>query len=306
MTTSLFGRLKTGLARTRQTLWSGFGLFAKRKIDSDLFDELEAALLVADVGMETTDFLLTQLKTTVKRQQLTDGSALLNALKESMIDVLKPCETPLNLDCKPFFILVIGVNGAGKTTTIGKLAAQYQQQNKQVLLAAGDTFRAAAVEQLKTWSERANVPLIAQSTGADAAALIFDAFQAAKSRQVDVLIADTAGRLQNKAHLMEELKKIKRVVQKLDTAAPHEVLLVLDGSSGQNALIQAKLFHEALGVTGLIITKLDGTAKGGIALALAKQMALPIRFVGVGEGIEDLQPFNRQAFVDALFDSPTE
>ncbi len=302
MTPSLLNRLKSGLARTRQTLLSGFGLFGRRRIDAELFEELETALLTADVGVDTTQWLLDRVQTQVKRQQLTDGAALLTALKEAMVALLAPCDAPLVVEGKPFFVLVIGVNGAGKTTTLGKLAAQYRRQDKQVLIAAGDTFRAAAGEQLQAWATRADADFIGQAQGADAAALIFDAFQAARARQMEVLLADTAGRLQNKAQLMGELQKIQRVVKRLDAAAPHEVLLVLDGSSGQNALSQAKLFHEAVGVTGLVITKLDGTAKGGMALALAHQLPLPIRFIGVGEGIDDLQPFNRHAFVDALFD----
>ncbi|WP_427976745.1 signal recognition particle-docking protein FtsY, partial [Agarivorans sp.] len=274
-----------------------------RKIDDELFEELEEQLLVADVGVDTTLKIIEQLSSHVKRSELKDGEALYQQLKLDMGALLKQVEAPLDVSRSegPFVILMVGVNGVGKTTTIGKLAKQYQSQGKSVMLAAGDTFRAAAVEQLQVWGERNQIPVIAQHTGADSASVIFDAFQAAKSRNIDVLIADTAGRLQNKAHLMEELKKIVRVMKKLDDAAPHEVMLTIDASTGQNAISQANLFNQAVGLSGLTLTKLDGTAKGGVIFALADKFALPIRYIGVGEGIDDLREFEAQAFVDALF-----
>ncbi|MFP1830268.1 signal recognition particle-docking protein FtsY [Lonsdalea quercina] len=298
-----FSRLKRSLVKTRQNLGSGFvSLFRGKKIDDDLFEELEEQLLVADVGMDTTRKIIGSLTEHASRKQLKDAEALMALLKEEMAAILEKVDEPLNIEGKtPFVILMVGVNGVGKTTTIGKMARQYQAQGKSVMLAAGDTFRAAAVEQLQVWGERNNVPVVAQHTGADSASVIFDAIQAAKARGVDVLIADTAGRLQNKSHLMEELKKIVRVMKKLDDQAPHEVMLTLDASTGQNAVSQAKLFNEAVGLSGIALTKLDGTAKGGVIFAIADQFGIPIRYIGVGERIEDLRPFKADDFIEALF-----
>ncbi|MDI6538164.1 signal recognition particle-docking protein FtsY [Pantoea ananatis] len=298
-----FARLKRSLVKTRQNLGSGFiGLFRGKKIDDELFEELEEQLLIADVGVETTRRIITSLTQHADRKQLRDAEALYGLLKTEMADILAKVEEPLNVEGKtPFVILMVGVNGVGKTTTIGKLARQYQAEGKSVMLAAGDTFRAAAVEQLQVWGQRNNISVVAQHTGADSASVIFDAIQAAKSRGVDVLIADTAGRLQNKSHLMEELKKITRVMKKLDEQAPHEVMLTIDASTGQNAISQAKLFHEAVGLTGITLTKLDGTAKGGVIFSVADQFGIPIRYIGVGEGIEDLRPFKAEDFIEALF-----
>ena len=298
-----FARLKRSLLKTKENLGSGFiSLFRGKKIDDDLFEELEEQLLIADVGVETTRKIITSLTEGASRKQLRDAEALYGLLKEEMGDILAKVDEPLNVEGKtPFVILMVGVNGVGKTTTIGKLARQFEQQGKSVMLAAGDTFRAAAVEQLQVWGQRNNIPVIAQHTGADSASVIFDAIQAAKARRVDVLIADTAGRLQNKAHLMEELKKIVRVMKKLDEDAPHEVMLTIDASTGQNAISQAKLFHEAVGLTGITLTKLDGTAKGGVIFSVADQFGIPIRYIGVGERIEDLRPFNAGDFIEALF-----
>ncbi|ORM64815.1 signal recognition particle-docking protein FtsY [Pantoea rodasii] len=298
-----FARLKRSLVKTRENLGSGFiSLFRGKKIDDDLFEELEEQLLIADVGVETTRRIITNLTQQANRKQLRDAEALYGLLKAEMAGILDKVDQPLDVGGKaPFVILMVGVNGVGKTTTIGKLARQYQAQGKSVMLAAGDTFRAAAVEQLQVWGQRNNIPVVAQHTGADSASVIFDAIQAAKSRNVDVLIADTAGRLQNKAHLMEELKKITRVMKKLDGDAPHEVMLTLDASTGQNAVSQAKLFHEAVGLTGITLTKLDGTAKGGVIFSVADQFGIPIRYIGVGEGIEDLRPFKAADFIEALF-----
>ncbi|MCA6964225.1 signal recognition particle-docking protein FtsY [Pectobacterium carotovorum] len=298
-----FARLKRSLVKTRQNLGSGFiGLFRGKKIDDDLFDELEEQLLVADVGVETTRKIIGSLTEHASRRQLKDADTLFVKLKEEMAEILAKVDAPLNIEGKtPYVILMVGVNGVGKTTTIGKMARQFQAHGKSVMLAAGDTFRAAAVEQLQVWGQRNNVAVVAQHTGADSASVIFDAIQAAKARGVDVLIADTAGRLQNKAHLMEELKKIVRVMKKLDEDAPHEVMLTLDASTGQNAVSQAKLFNEAVGLTGITLTKLDGTAKGGVIFAIADQFAIPIRYIGVGEGIEDLRPFKADDFIEALF-----
>ncbi|MEH2922286.1 signal recognition particle-docking protein FtsY [Samsonia erythrinae] len=298
-----FARLKRSLVKTRQNLGSGFiGLFRGKKIDDDLFDELEEQLLVADVGVETTRKIITSLTEHASRRQLKDADTLFVKLKDEMAEILAKVDAPLNIEGKtPYVILMVGVNGVGKTTTIGKLARQFQAQGKSVMLAAGDTFRAAAVEQLQVWGQRNNVAVVAQHTGADSASVIFDAIQAAKARGADVLIADTAGRLQNKAHLMEELKKIVRVMKKLDEDAPHEVMLTLDASTGQNAVSQAKLFNEAVGLTGITLTKLDGTAKGGVIFAIADQFGIPIRYIGVGEGIEDLRPFKADDFIEALF-----
>ncbi|UAY96200.1 signal recognition particle-docking protein FtsY [Dickeya dadantii] len=298
-----FARLKRSLVKTRQNLGSGFvGLFRGKKIDDDLFDELEEQLLIADVGVETTRKIIDRLTEHASRKQLKDAEALIALLKAEMSDILAKVDAPLDIDSKtPFVILMVGVNGVGKTTTIGKLARQYQAQGKSVMLAAGDTFRAAAVEQLQVWGQRNNVPVVAQHTGADSASVIFDALQAARARGVDVLIADTAGRLQNKSHLMEELKKIVRVMKKLDENAPHEVMLTLDASTGQNAVSQAKLFNETVGLSGITLTKLDGTAKGGVIFAIADQFGIPIRYIGVGESIDDLRPFKADDFIEALF-----
>ena len=300
----LFARLKRGLMRTSENIGSGFiGLFRGKKIDDDLFEELEEQLLIADVGVETTTRLIKNLTEHASRKQLKDAEVLYDLLRDEMQKTLEPVAVPLepeNAD-GPFVILMVGVNGVGKTTTIGKLAKQYQQQGKSVMLAAGDTFRAAAVEQLQVWGQRNNIPVIAQHTGADSASVLFDALQAAKARNVDVLIADTAGRLQNKSHLMEELKKVVRVMKKLDVNAPHEVMLTLDASTGQNAISQAQLFQEAVGVTGITITKLDGTAKGGVIFAIADKFSIPIRHIGVGEQIDDLRTFNAKDFIEALF-----
>lgn len=299
-----FSRLRQGLAKTSQNLGAGLaGLFSGRKIDDELYEELETQLLLADVGVDTTQKLIRQLEQHADRKALKDSALLFDKLQQDMAALLHDVEQPLQPvnPAGPFVILMVGVNGVGKTTTIGKMAQQFKQQGKSVMLAAGDTFRAAAVEQLQVWGERNHIPVIAQHTGADSASVIFDAYQAAKARKVDVLIADTAGRLQNKAHLMEELKKIVRVLQKIDPAAPHEVMLTLDAGTGQNALNQAKVFNEAVQLTGISLTKLDGTAKGGVIFAIADQFKLPLRYIGVGEGIDDLRVFNSQDFIRALF-----
>jgi fused signal recognition particle receptor len=298
-----FARLKRSLLKTKENLGSGFiSLFRGKKIDDDLFEELEEQLLIADVGVDTTRKIIANLTEGASRKQLRDAEALYGLLKDEMSEILAKVEEPLNIEGKmPFVILMVGVNGVGKTTTIGKLARQFEQQGKSVMLAAGDTFRAAAVEQLQVWGQRNDIPVIAQHTGADSASVIFDAIQAAKARNVDVLIADTAGRLQNKSHLMEELKKIVRVMKKLDEDAPHEIMLTIDASTGQNAISQAKLFHEAVGLTGITLTKLDGTAKGGVIFSVADQFGIPIRYIGVGERIEDLRPFKSDDFIEALF-----
>ena len=275
------------------------------KIDDTVLDELETRLIGADVGVETTQRILSGLRKQVARSELADLQALLASLRSALIEILKPAAQALQVDAnkQPFVILVIGVNGAGKTTTIGKLAHRMLDEKRKVVLAAGDTFRAAAVEQLQVWGERNGVPVIAQATGADPAAVVFDAYQSAQARGAQVLIADTAGRLHTQANLMDELKKVKRVLARGDASSPHEVLLVLDASQGQNALQQAKLFHQAVGVTGVVVTKLDGTAKGGIVFSLADQLKLPIRFIGIGEGIDDFDVFNAENFVDALLKS---
>jgi fused signal recognition particle receptor len=280
-------------------------LLPGRKIDAEVLDELETRLITADVGVEASARILEELRRRVARKELNDVDALLNALQESMSQILKPVERALVIDpnAKPFVILVVGINGAGKTTTIGKLSARLLAEGKSVMLAAGDTFRAAAREQLEVWAERNNVPIVAQQSGAEPAAVIFDALQAARARNIDVLIADTAGRLHTQTHLMDELKKVKRVLARLDATAPHEVLLVLDGTIGQNAVAQAQEFNKGLGVTGLVITKLDGTAKGGVVLAIAQQLKIPIRFIGVGEQSEDFGVFNASEFVSALLKS---
>ena len=303
---SFFARLKQGLSKTSASLGEGMAslFLGKKVIDDDLMDEIETCLLTADVGVEATTAIIKSLTQKVARKQLTDSGALYKALQEELAELLRPVEQPLVIPAekKPFVILVVGVNGAGKTTTIGKLAKKLQLEGKKVMLAAGDTFRAAAVEQLQVWGERNQIAVIAQHTGADSASVIFDAVQAATARGMDVLIADTAGRLHTKDNLMEELKKVRRVIGKLDDTAPHEVLLVLDAGTGQNAINQAKQFHQTVNLTGLALTKLDGTAKGGVIFALAKQFALPIRYIGVGEGIDDLRTFEAEPFVRALFD----
>jgi len=299
-----FRRLRGGLAKTRSQLAAGIGnlLLGKKAIDDDVLEELETSLLRADVGIEATQRIMESLAQRVKRKQLADTVALHAALRNELIELLQPIARPLVVDAsaRPFVVLVVGVNGAGKTTTIGKLGKLWKADGKSVLLAAGDTFRAAAVEQLKTWGERNQIPVIAQQQGSDSASVVFDAVRAGQARGVDVVIADTAGRLQAKVNLMEELAKIKRVVGKLDARAPHAVLLVLDGSVGQNALSQVKEFDAAVGVSGLVVTKLDGTAKAGVLFAIAQRSPLPIHFVGVGEAAEDLRPFEPEAFVDAL------
>jgi len=303
---SFFDRVKSGLSRTKAGLTEQMTtLFAGNpEIDDDLMEEIETLLLMADIGVEATTEIIQRLTDRVERKQLSDGDALQAALKQELAELLEPVDQPLELqtDQSPMVILMVGVNGVGKTTTIGKLAKNYQAEGKSVMLAAGDTFRAAAVEQLQVWGDRNNVPVVAQHTGADSASVLFDALESAKAKNVDVLIADTAGRLQNKDNLMQELQKVVRVMQKLDPSAPHEVMLVLDAGTGQNAISQAKEFKEAVGVTGITLTKLDGTAKGGIIFAIAKQFGLPIRFIGVGEQADDLRPFEAKAFVEALFD----
>ena len=304
--TGLFARLREGLSRTRHSLTEGVVdlVLGSKTIDADLLEEIETMLLVADVGVDATREIIDSLTDQVARKQLNDAEALMAALHDRMQEILAPCSQPLAIpeDTRPYVILMVGINGAGKTTTIGKLTHRFQQQGLKVMLAAGDTFRAAAVEQLQTWGERNAVPVIAQQQGADSASVIYDALQAAQARAVDVLIADTAGRLHTQSNLMEELKKIKRVMGKLDDQVPHEVMLVVDAGTGQNALSQAQEFHQAVGLTGITLTKLDGTAKGGIIFAIAKQMGIPIRFIGVGEGIENLREFNAKEFVDALFE----
>ncbi|WP_262964986.1 signal recognition particle-docking protein FtsY [Methylobacter psychrophilus] len=302
---SLYLRLTSQLKRTRSGL---SGILAslpigQKEINDDFLEEIEASLLMADVGVDATSDIIRHLTQSVERHQLQDGVALSAALKQELLNIIKPCSLPLQIPIQdtPFVILVVGVNGAGKTTTIGKLAKRLQAQGHSVMLAAGDTFRAAAVEQLQVWGERNNIQVVAQHTGADSASVIYDALQSAKAKGIDVLIADTAGRLHTKSHLMDELKKVKRIMGKLDQAAPHEVLLVLDAGTGQNALSQAKLFNETVALTGMVLTKLDGTAKGGVIFALAKHTGIPIRFIGIGEGIDDLQDFDAELFVDALF-----
>lgn len=307
---SFFNRLKASLSRTKSNIGSGLsGLFRGKSIDDELYEELETQLLIADVGVDTTQKIIADLTEQVDRKQLKDGDALLEALKEHMSSLLSKVEKPLFDEINafsteqngPYVILMVGVNGVGKTTTIGKLAKQLQAQGKKVMLAAGDTFRAAAVEQLQVWGERNEIPVIAQHTGADSASVLFDAVEAAKARNVDVLIADTAGRLQNKDNLMQELKKVVRVMKKVSPQAPHEVMLTIDAGTGQNAISQASLFNEAVGLTGITLTKLDGTAKGGVIFSVADKLQLPIRFIGVGEGIDDLQTFASESFIQALF-----
>ncbi|EHK91575.1 signal recognition particle-docking protein FtsY [Aggregatibacter actinomycetemcomitans] len=299
-----FSRLLKGLVKTKQNIGAGFrSFFLGKKIDDDLFEELEEQLLIADIGVPTTTKIINNLTQHASRQQLQNADSLYQQLKLEMGEILKPVAQPLHIDGskKPYVILMVGVNGVGKTTTIGKLARKFQMEGKSVMLAAGDTFRAAAVEQLQVWGERNHIPVVAQSTGSDSASVIFDAMQSAAARNIDILIADTAGRLQNKNNLMDELKKIVRVMKKYDESAPHEIMLTLDAGTGQNAISQAKLFHEAVGLTGISLTKLDGTAKGGVIFAIADQFNLPIRYIGVGEKIEDLREFNAEEFIAALF-----
>jgi fused signal recognition particle receptor len=304
--TGLFARLKAGLSKTRGNLTDGVAnlLLGRKQIDDELLEDLETQLLIADVGVEATGTIIGDLTQRVARKQLGDAEALIAALKEDMRSLLTPVSRPLEIDPahKPYVLLMVGVNGVGKTTTIGKLARRLQADGLSVMLAAGDTFRAAAVEQLQVWGERNDIPVIAQHQGADSASVIYDAVEAARARNVDVLIADTAGRLHTQSNLMDELKKIKRVIGKVDPTAPHEAMLVVDAGTGQNALNQARLFNEAVGLTGITLTKLDGTAKGGILFALAGQFGIPIRFIGVGESIEDLRVFDADEFVDALFE----
>lgn len=300
-----YGRLKTGLSRTGSQLASGLGdlFLGKKAIDQELLDALEEHLIMADVGMAATARIVSDITDRVSRRELSDGDAVMAATKGALNAIISPCERPMDTaSATPYVILVVGVNGAGKTTTIGKLAHRFKAEGKRVMLAAGDTFRAAAVEQLQAWGERNDVPVIAQHTGADSASVLFDAVQSAKAKGVDILIADTAGRLQNKAHLMDELEKVVRVMRKIDPALPHETLLVLDAGTGQNAVSQAEQFDASVGVTGLVLTKLDGTARGGVIFAIAERLQRPIRFIGVGEGAEDLQPFVAGDFVTALFD----
>jgi len=299
-----FSRLKRGLGRTSDTLVQGLGnvFLGRKEIDAELLEELESRLLLADVGVDATVDIIDRLTRRVSRKELTEPSALQAALKEELLNLLQPCELALSVSGHtPYVMLMVGVNGVGKTTTIGKLARRFMDEGRSVMLAAGDTFRAAAVEQLQVWGERNQVPVIAQHTGADSASVIFDALQAARSRKVDILIADTAGRLHNKDNLMEELKKVVRVMGKLDPSAPHEVMLVLDAGTGQNALAQADHFRQWVGVSGITLTKLDGTAKGGVIFAIAKKLGLPIRFIGIGEAAEDLRPFEAEPFIEALF-----
>ena len=299
-----FSRLVKGLLKTKQNIGAGFrSFFLGKKIDDELFEELEEQLLIADIGVPTTSKIIKNLTEHASRKELQDAELLYQQLKVEMADILEPVAQPLEIDStkKPYVILMVGVNGVGKTTTIGKLARKFQAEGESVMLAAGDTFRAAAVEQLQVWGERNHIPVVAQSTGSDSASVIFDAMQSAAARNIDILIADTAGRLQNKNNLMDELKKIVRVMKKYDETAPHEIMLTLDAGTGQNAISQAKLFNEAVGLTGISLTKLDGTAKGGVIFAIADQFKLPIRYIGVGEKIEDLREFNAKEFIEALF-----
>jgi len=296
-------RLKLGLAKTRNQLGSQLaGLFGGGKIDAEIYEELESILLTADVGISATEFLLDDIKNRVKRQSLDDTAQLKTALKEALSDLLSPLQQPLVTSThKPFIIMLAGVNGAGKTTTIGKLAKHFQSQGKSVLIAAGDTFRAAAREQLQVWGERNNVHVVAQSSG-DPAAVMFDAINSALAKNIDIVLADTAGRLPTQLHLMDEIAKVKRVMDKALPGAPHEVLLVLDSNTGQNAVNQVRIFDDALGVTGLVLSKLDGTAKGGVIAAIAQARPIPIRYIGIGEAIDDLRPFNAAEFIDAMLD----
>ncbi len=298
-------RLASKLSRTSSSFGDGLGrlLLGKKEIDDELLEEIETQLLLADVGIDTTKYIMEKLSDGIERQSLADSDSLYEQLKAELAQTLSPSHQPFVIDCNhtPFVILVVGVNGAGKTTTIGKLARRFQKEGLKVMLAAGDTYRAAAVEQLQAWGDRNDVPVVAQQTGADGASVIFDALQSAKSKDIDVLIADTAGRLHNKEHLMEELKKVVRVMGKIDPEAPQEILLVLDATTGQNAIAQAENFKAAVGVSGIAVTKLDGTAKGGVVFAISERLKLPIRFIGVGEQVEDLRPFDADEFVQAIF-----
>ena len=308
---SLFERLRSSLKKTRSNLGDGLAnlLSGKKAIDEDLLEELESLLLTADIGIDATTSIIDDLTRSLKRNQLQDSGALYEALQEKLLALLEPCERPLEIprdSNKPFVILMVGVNGVGKTTTIGKLASKFQNENRSVMLAAGDTFRAAAVEQLQAWGDRHQVPVVAQHTGADSASVIYDAYQSAVARKIDVLIADTAGRLHNKDNLMQELEKVIRVLKKLDEDIPQEVMLVLDAGTGQNGLSQAEHFNRAVNITGLTLTKLDGTAKGGMIFAIAEHYGLPIRFIGIGESAGDLRPFSARDFIMALFDQGQE
>ncbi len=302
----LFSRLKSRLAKTRHNLTDGLAnlVLGKKHIDDALLEELETLLLTADVGVNATSWIIDELTGQVKRKELSDPEALSRILKQRLLEILQKCDQPVQQPSgeRPQVILMVGINGAGKTTTIGKLARRLQDEGQSVMLAAGDTFRAAAVEQLQTWGERNKIPVIAQHTGADSASVIYDALEAATARKTDVLIADTAGRLHTKTNLMEELAKIARVMKKIDPEAPHEVMLVVDATTGQNALNQAQQFNQTVALTGITLTKLDGTAKGGIVFAIAEKLGVPIRFIGVGEAIEDLRHFDPVEFVDALFE----
>lgn len=302
----MFGRLRDRLTRTRGGLMGGLGdlMMGRKEIDDELLEELEMMLLTADVGVDATQQIINDLTDRVSRKQLGDSGALYAALREDMLKILEPASQPLVCDeaKQPYVILMVGINGVGKTTTIGKLAKKFQAEGKSVMLAAGDTFRAAAVEQLQVWGERNNIAVVAQPRASDPASVIFDAMESASAKGIDILIADTAGRLHTQSNLMEELKKIRRVLSRHDESAPHEVMLVVDAGTGQNAISQAEQFNEAVGLTGITLTKLDGTAKGGVLFAIANKLEIPIRFIGVGEGIEDLRPFDAEEFVDALFE----
>jgi fused signal recognition particle receptor len=303
---SFFKRLRASLNRGDSWLTYDLANLAPGgEIDKDVLEELESLLVMADVGVDTTEQIIGDLQKSLARKELKDVDALRRALHRSLVGILEPVSLPLEITAQegPFVILMVGVNGAGKTTTIGKLANRFKEQGLSVMLAAGDTFRAAAVEQLQAWGERNEVPVISQQPGADPAAVVFDAWDAARARNIDVLLADTAGRLQNQQGLMDELEKIKRILGRRDSTAPHEIMLVLDASQGQNALVQAQKFHEVLGLTGITVTKLDGSAKGGILLAIANQLKVPLRFIGIGESLEDMQPFSAEEFVSALLDS---
>jgi fused signal recognition particle receptor len=304
----MLASLAARLSRTKANIGSGFvNLFKGRKIDDELYEDLETQLLVADVGMQTTQNIITHLTQTADKSTLREADALFDELKAYMASLLDQVQAPLDVEQTdgPFVILMVGVNGVGKTTTIGKMAKQFQAQGKKVMLAAGDTFRAAAVEQLQVWGERNDIPVVAQHTGADSASVLYDALESARAKHIDVLIADTAGRLQNKDHLMAELEKVVRVMKKVNPDAPHEVMLTLDAGTGQNAISQAKLFNDAVGVTGITLSKLDGTAKGGVIFPIAEQFNIPIRYIGVGEGIDDLRPFDSKEFIAALFTHET-
>jgi fused signal recognition particle receptor len=298
----LFSRLRKGLAKTHTLINKDLNILLSGKIDEELLEDLETRLLMADVGVEATSEIIDRLNSSMGRKQRSDTNALIGMLQRQMTEILEPCSSPLDIPrgVKPYIMLVVGVNGVGKTTTIGKIAKKLQHDGKTIMLAAGDTFRAAAVEQLQSWGERNRVPVISQGQGADSASVIFDAIQAAQSRDTDVLIADTAGRLHTQHNLMEELKKVQRVIRKLDATAPHETMLVVDAGTGQNALNQAQQFDQAVGISGITVTKLDGTAKGGILFAMAKKLAIPVRFIGVGETLEDLRIFDAEEFVRAL------